>query len=136
MMTREEAQSILDEISVESYTYETGMGRALNDSVSQYEARLTAKLGHPVRVILSRAGEYSRWCLTCDPNDPREHYMQRYSRTCICCGKTEDELRDQGVDVSKVNRDDDYDDEQCTDCGTIGMHHCQGVPGGFVEDAE
>lgn len=24
--------------------------------------------------------------------------------------------------------------DQCSDCGTIGMHHCLGVPGGFGDN--
>jgi hypothetical protein len=58
------------------------------------------------RVFLNRAGRYTRWQLTVDDKDPREHYVPAKGE-CICCGKTAAQLRARGVSVEERKRDDD-----------------------------
>lgn len=91
-------------IPEEAFTYETGMGRT--EDAEAYLDSLSKKFpGHNWRVILDRSGHYTRWVLTVDDKDPREHYVPKsmdpeYPETCIHCGKTAKEL---GVE----ERDDD-----------------------------
>ena len=48
--------------------------------------------GYEWRVILDRSRTHTRFMLTIDPNDKREHYVP-VGGTCIHCGKTAKELR-------------------------------------------
>lgn len=41
------------------------------------------------------------------------------------------ELTDQPMTESVSSEDCE---STCLDCGTIGLHHCEGVPGGFDDD--
>lgn len=52
------------------------------------------------------------------------------SRYCNERACLEAEAIANGLPLERV----DADDYQCSDCGTIGMHHCLGVPGGFPDD--
>lgn len=89
-MTTDEARKLCGLIPVSAYTTHTGMGPTDNPS---YAALLRATFPrHNWRVILDRSGEYTRWSLTVDDNDPREHYFDRLGGKCVHCGKTSREL--------------------------------------------
>lgn len=95
-MTREEAEALCELFPEEAYSRATGMGRSSDDGA--FVAELKEKFpGFNWRVILNRSGERSRWSLTVDDDDKREHYVAQskdpeYPNTCIHCGKTAKEL--------------------------------------------
>lgn len=101
-MTHDEAKKLCGLIPSSAYTSETGYGRTAD---SGYADMLRAAFpGHNFRVILDRSGERTRWAITVDDNDPREHYVP-VGGTCIHCGKSAAEL---GVEE---HRDDDDEAE-------------------------
>ncbi len=89
-MTRGEAEKLCRLIPSSSYTTETGFGAKADHHYSD-NLRI-AFPGFNWRIILDRSGQYSRWALTIDDNDPREHYFERLGGKCVHCHKTAHEL--------------------------------------------
>lgn len=101
-MTKEEAKKLCGLIPASAYTRETGYGRTDDQS---YAAMLRATFpDHNWRVILDRSGERTRWVLTVDDDDPREHYFHRLGGECVHCLKTARELR---VEQDETNTDEE-----------------------------
>ena len=106
-MTKEEAMALCALFHENSFTYETGMGRAV--SGEEFLNELREKFpSFNWRIIMDRSGTWTRWIVTVDDNDTREHYVPKskssnYPETCIHCGKTAQEL---GVEErEEYNRD-------------------------------
>lgn len=101
-MTREEAMALCEMFPEDAYTRETGMGRC--EESDGFIAGLKQRFPEfNWRVILDRSGHRSRWSLTIDDDDKREHYVPEsqspaFPSTCIHCGKTAKEL---GVEERK-----------------------------------
>jgi len=89
-MTRGEAESLCGIIPAVAYTRDAGYGRT---AVEGFAATLRERFpGFNWRVIPDRSGERTRWALTVDDDDPREHYFDRLGGACVHCGKTAREL--------------------------------------------
>jgi len=89
-MTRDEAKKLCGLIPESAYTVDTGFGHTDRPA---YAALLRAEFpGFNWRVILDRSSQRSRWALTIDDNDPREHFFDRLGGKCIHCHKTAREL--------------------------------------------
>jgi hypothetical protein len=56
------------------------------------------------RIILDRSGERTRWTLTVDDDDPREHYFDRLGGQCVHCGKSSREI----ARIDEVTGDDEF----------------------------
>jgi hypothetical protein len=116
-VTRDEAIKLCGLIPVSAYTTQTGMGPTDNP---HYAATLRAAFpGHNWRVILDRSGERTRWSLTVDDNDPREHRFPKLGGSCVHCGKTAREL---GAAHDESNTDEEEflaSDFPATDFGEL-----------------
>lgn len=64
-------------------------------------------------------------CPLCEDGEPHEHQPA----TKRVPGGVTGEIRYE----SDEKTEPEPADEQCSDCGTLGPHHCDGVPGGFGE---
>jgi hypothetical protein len=88
-MTKDEALTLCRIFPEEAYTHNSNGSRQPSEYVIS-----SLKKGYPEfnwRVILDRSGERTRWSLTVDDNDKREHYVPVGGR-CIHCGETAKEL--------------------------------------------
>jgi hypothetical protein len=90
-MTREEAEKLCRLIPRSAYTREAGYSSTANDTFA--ESLREAFPDFNWRVILDRSGERTRWRLTVDDNDPREHFFHLLGGKCIHCGKTALDLK-------------------------------------------
>lgn len=100
-MTREQAKELCNLFPRSAYTRDVGMGST--DDSDYLCGRLKSLFPEfNWRVILDRSGEHTRWVLTIDDNDPREHYFDRLGGQCIHCGKSAREI----ARIDEVNGDD------------------------------
>jgi hypothetical protein len=101
-MTRDEAIKLIGLIPESAFTRETGYGRTDNQ---HYVRGLKASFPEfNWRIILDRSGERTRWALTIDDDDPREHYFDTIDDECIHCGKSAREI----ARIGEVNGDDEF----------------------------
>lgn len=104
-MTRDEAKKFIEMIPLSAFTRDIGMGRTCEQS---YVESLKSRFPEfNWRIILDRSGEYTRWALTIDDDDPREHYFEYIGGQCIHCGKSAREISR----IDEVNGDDEFLDQ-------------------------
>lgn len=96
-LTLADAERLCAVIPSSWYTTDCGYSKTSDDRFAKSLSRLFPAFSW--RIILDRSGERSRWALTIDDNDPKEHYVPE-GGVCIHCMKTAEEL---GV----PERDDD-----------------------------
>ncbi len=89
-MTRDEALKWIGLIPSRAIELDLGMGAGANTQYADALKRAFPEFNW--RIILDRSGGRTRWALTIDDNDPREHYFGRLGAKCVHCGKTAREL--------------------------------------------
>jgi hypothetical protein len=107
-VTKEEAKKLCGLIPQSAFSVEVGYGRMENRQYA--DALRTAFPEHNWRIILDRSGERTRWALTTDDDDPREHYFDRLGGRCVHCDKSAREI----ARIGEVNGDDEFLDELAT----------------------
>lgn len=88
-MTREDAVKLMGVIPRSAFSYDAGVGEVADHGLAKRLKELFPQFNW--RIALNRQGEYSRWMLTIDDPDIREHYVP-VGGTCIHCGKSAREL--------------------------------------------
>lgn len=102
-MTRDQAKELCNLFPRSAYTRDVGMGDT--EDGGWLCGRLKALFPEfNWRVILDRSGERSRWTLTVDDDDPREHYFERLGGHCVHCGRSAREISR----IEEVNGDDEF----------------------------
>lgn len=69
-MTKDEARKLCSIIPQSAYTRSCGPGDAMDEAYAELLNRTFPE--HNWRIILDRSGQFSRWSLTVDDDDPRE----------------------------------------------------------------
>lgn len=98
-MTKEETQALC--IFVNGWILAAG---SINENTALEQDLKKTFPGYNWRVILSHAGERTRWVLTTENHDYREHYLGTDGK-CTLCGKTKAQLKRLGIDVERINHD-------------------------------
>lgn len=89
-MTADDARKVCEFLASQASGRDTGFGQPANNDVAERLKSSWPEFNW--RVILDRSGERTRWRITIDDNDPREHFFTRLGGKCIHCGQTSREL--------------------------------------------
>lgn len=101
-LTYEDAKRLCGMISYEQYTVPCGYSRTENHKFIELLCKVFPDFHW--RIILDRSGERTRFALTIDDEDSREHYFNRLGGQCVHCGKSAREISR----IDEVNGDDEF----------------------------
>ena len=101
-LTREDAKRLCVAIPTAWYTRPCGYSETDNPQFAKSLHEIFPTFNW--RIIVCRSGERSRWALTIDDDDPREHYFHRLGGECVHCGKSAWEISR----IDEVNGDDEF----------------------------
>ncbi len=102
-LTRKDAERLCTTMPVDWYTTPCAYSAT---SRPQFAASLRELFpAFNWRIIIDRSGEWTRWALTVDDDDPREHYFNGgLGGRCIHCGKSPREI----ARIDEANGDEEF----------------------------